>query len=338
MRITTEPLDLFLRTTFTIAHGASDVRHNILVRIDEGVGEAPIVPYYHETPQGVMDYVARVAPMVGDDPFQLQDILMRLPCAGASAAGYAAIDVALHDLVGKRLGIPLYQFFGLNPARVPETSFTISIDKPEVMAARAKESGWPILKIKVGVGLKPEGDVAMVQAIRQATNARLLLDANAGWTREQAAELIPKLADYDVEFIEQPLAREDWEGLRWLKRRVSVPIFADESAQTERDLPKLVGAIDGVVVKLSKTGGLRGALKTIAVARALDMQVMLSCMVESSVGVTAAAHIAPLADYCDLDGPLLIANDPFTGLRYEGAKIILPDAPGLGLIANDASR
>jgi L-alanine-DL-glutamate epimerase-like enolase superfamily enzyme len=251
---------------------------------------------------------------------------MRLP--RASAAGYAAIDVALHDLAGQRLGIPLYQFFGLNPARVPETSFTIGIDKPEVMAARARESGLPILKIKVGTG---DEDVARIRAIRSATQARLRLDANAGWTREQAAELVPQLAEYDVEFIEQPLAREDWEGLRWLKSRVNVPIFADESAQTERDLPKLAGAIDGVVIKLMKAGGLRGALRTIAVARALDLKIMLSCMVESSVGVTAAAHIAPLADYCDLDGPLLIANDPFVGLRYDGAKIILPDAPGLGL-------
>jgi len=326
MRITAEPLDLHLRTTFTIAHGASDVRHNVLIRIDEGVGEAPIVPYYHESPQGVMDYAAQVAPLLGDDPFQLEDILTRLP--RASAAGYAAIDVALHDLVGKRSGIPLYRFFGLNPARVPETSFTIGIDKPEVMAARARESGLPILKIKVGTG---DEDVARLRAIRSATQARLRLDANAGWTREQAAELVPQLAEYDVEFVEQPLAREDWEGLRWLKSRVNVPIFADESAQTERDLPKLAGAIDGVVVKLMKAGGLRGALKTMAVARALDMQIMLSCMVESSVGVTAAAHIAPLADYVDLDGPLLIANDPFIGLRYNGAKINLPDAPGLGL-------
>jgi len=327
MRITAEPLDLFLRTTFTIAHGASDVRHNVLVRIDDGIGEAPIVPYYHESPQGVMDYCAQIAPLLGDDPFQIEDILARLPRAGASAAGYAAIDVALHDLIGKRLGVPLYKLFGLNPARVPETSFTISIDQPEVMAARARDSGLPILKIKIGAG----NDVAMVKAIRNATNARLRLDANAGWTREQAASIIPQLAECDIEFIEQPLARQDWEGLRWLKQRVIVPIFADESAQTERDLPKLAGAIDGVVVKLMKTGGLRGAIKTMAVARALDLQVMLSCMVESSVGVTAAAHIAPLADYVDLDGPLLIANDPFVGLHYDGAKIILPDAPGLGL-------
>ncbi len=325
MRVTTEPFDLNLRTTFTIATSSTDVRHNVLVRIDEGLGEAPVVPQYHETAQGVMDYVARVAPLLGADPFQLEEILARLP--RTSMAGYAAMDVALHDLLGKRLNIPLYKLFGLNPARVPETSLTIAIDRPEVMAARAKESGFPILKIKLGAG----NDVGIVRAIRRATSARLRLDANEGWTREQAATLIPQLAEYDVEFIEQPLKREDREGLRWLKARVNVPIFADESAQTAQDLPKLAGAVDGVVVKLMKSGGLRGALKTIAVARALDLKVMLSCMVESSVGVTAAAHIAPLADYVDLDGPLLIVNDPFVGLRYEGAHILLPDAPGLGL-------
>ena len=327
MHVTTSPLDLFLRTAFTLATSSSDVRHNVLVRIDEGLGEAPVVPHYHETTQGVMDYIAQVAPMLGDDPFQLEDILARLP--RASAAGYAAIDVALHDLVGKRLGVPLYKLFGLNPARAPETSFTVAIDKPDVMAARAKESGMPIIKIKLGTS----DDVAIVRAIRHATSAHLRVDANAGWTREQAAAIIPQLAEFDVEFVEQPLPRQDIEGFHWLKPRVSVPIFADESAQTERDLPRLSGAIDGVVVKLMKSGGLRGALRTMAVARALDMQIMLSCMVESSLGVTAAAHIAPLADYADLDGPLLITNDPFVGLRYEGARMILPDGPGLGLLA-----
>ncbi len=325
MRIITEPLDLHLRTTFTLATGSSDVRHNVLVRVDEGLGEAPIVPYYKETTQGVVDYIAQVTPMLGDDPFQLEDILARLP--RTSAAGRAAIDVALHDLVGKRLGIPLYKLFGLNPARAPETSFTVAIDKPGAMATRAKESGMPIIKVKLGAG----DDVAIVRAIRNATNARLRVDANAGWTREQAAAIIPQLAEFDVEFVEQPLPREDIEGFHWLKPRVKTPIFADESAQTERDLPRLAGALDGVVVKLMKAGGLRGALRTMAVARALDMQIMLSCMVESSVGVTAAAHIAPLADYADLDGPLLITNDPFVGLHYEGARMILPDGPGLGL-------
>jgi L-alanine-DL-glutamate epimerase-like enolase superfamily enzyme len=271
-----------------------------------------------------MDYIAQAGPLLGDDPFQLEDILARLP--RTSAAGRAAIDVALHDLVGKRLGVPLFKLFGLNPARIPETSFTVAIDKPDLMAARARESGMPIIKVKLGAG----DDVAIVRAIRHATNARLRVDANAGWTREQAADIIPRLAEYDVEFVEQPLARHDIEGFHWLKPHVNLPIFADESAQTERDLPRLAGAIDGVVVKLMKAGGLRGALRVIAVARALDMRVMLSCMVESSLGVTAAAHIAPLADYLDLDGPLLIKNDPFVGLRYEGARITLPEGPGLG--------
>jgi L-Ala-D/L-Glu epimerase len=326
MRVTVEPLDLRLRTTFTVAHGASDVRHNLLVRVEEGLGEAPIVPYYGYDPEGVADYLARAAPLLGDDPWLLEDILARLP--RSCAPGYAAIDVALHDLVGKRLGIPVHRLLGLNPTRIPQTSFTIGIDTPAAMAERARAAGLPILKIKVGTG---DEDLARVRAIRGATSARLRLDANAGWSREQAAALIPRLAEYDIELIEQPLAADDREGLRWLEQRIAVPIFADESVQTERDLPGLAGAIDGVVVKLMKCGGLRGSLRTMAVARALDLRVMLSCMVESSVGVTAAAQIASLADFVDLDGPLLVANDPFAGVRYRGANLVLPEGPGLGL-------
>jgi L-alanine-DL-glutamate epimerase-like enolase superfamily enzyme len=218
---------------------------------------------------------------------------------------------------------------GLNPERTPPTSFTIAIDAPEVMAARARESGWPVLKIKVGAG---DGDEARVAAIRRATSARLRVDANAGWTREQAAALIPRLAGHDLELVEQPLAVGDLDGLRWLRaQKFGVPIFADESVKSARDVAAHAGAVDGVVVKLMKTGGLREALRAIHAARALDMQVMLSCMVETSVGVTAAAHLAPLCDYADLDGPLLIANDPYTGVRYDGARLVLPDSPGLGV-------
>ncbi len=245
-----------------------------------------------------------------------------------SPAARAAIDIALHDVWGKRLGQPLYRLLGLNPQRAPETSFTIAIDEPEWMAQRARESGMPIIKIKLGGG----DDEAIVRAIRAATAARLRVDANAGWTREQAAALIPRLAQYDVEFVEQPLPAGDVEGLRWLRaRNPGAPIFVDESVKTARDVAAHAGAVDGVVIKLMKSGGIREALRAIAVARALDMRVMMGCMVETSIGVTAAAHIAPLCDYADLDGPLLIANDPYAGLRYESARLALPDAPGLGV-------
>ena len=329
MTLTYEPLTLNLRTPFRIAHGVSEQRHNVAVRIGDGLGEAAAVAYHGETPQKIMDYLAAVADRVGDDPFVLEEVLSALP-AGSQAAR-AAIDLALHDRWGKALGEPLYRLFGLTPDNLPLTSFTIAMDEPEVMAERAKASGLPIIKIKLGGA----DDEAMVRAIRSATAAKLRVDANAGWTREQAATLIPRLAQYDLELVEQPLPVGDVEGLKWLRSlKLGVPIFADEPIKTARDIVAHAGAIDGVVIKLMKTGGLREALRAMAVARAHDMQIMISCMVESSLGVTAAAHLASLCDYADLDGPLLIANDPYRGVRYDGARLIVPDAPGLGVIRN----
>jgi len=335
MKLSWEPATLNLRTTFRIAHGASDQRHNVIVRLDEGVGEAAAVPFYGDTQASLMDYLAGVGDALGgalgDDPFLIDEVLRRRP--PGSQAARAAIDIALHDLWGKRLGQPLYRLYGLDPKRMPQTSFTIAMDEPDVMARRARESGYPIIKIKLG----SSDDEAIVAAIRQASSARLRVDANAGWSREQAAALIPRLAQYDLEFIEQPLEAGDIEGLPWLRQAlraqgVSVPIFVDESVKTARDVAAHAGVVDGVVIKLMKTGGMREALCAIHTARALDMQIMLSCMVESSVGVTAAAHLAPLCDYADLDGPLLIKDDPYQGLQYQGANMILPDLPGVGVI------
>ncbi len=329
MKITWERITLDLRTTFRIAHGASDQRFNVLVHLEDGVGEAPAVPQYHETQDGIIAYLETV-PDLGDDLFDLDAILCRLP--PGSRAGRAAIDIALHDAWGKRISQPLYRLFGLNPQKIPPTSFTIAMDKPEVMAERAKEMGYPIYKVKLG----SDQDEQMVRAIRMATDATLRVDANAGWSRQQALELIPRLAAYHIELVEQPLPADDIEGLGWLKSRLNaqgtnIPIVADESAKTSKDIAKLAGKVDGVVVKLMKTEGLREALKAIHIARALDMKIMISCMVETSVGVTAAAQLAPLCDFVDLDGPLLIKNDPFRGLQYEGANIRLPDNSGLGL-------
>ena len=332
MKLSWEPITLDLKTTFRVAHGASDQRHNVLVYLDDGVGEAAAVPYYGETQQGIIEYF-NSDPDLGDDPFDIDAVLSNRP-AGSRAAR-SAIDEALHDLWGKKLGQPLYKLFGLNPNKLPLTSFTIGMDEPEVMAAQAKESGYPILKIKLG----SEKDEEIVAAIRKSTGARLRTDANAGWSREQALQIIPRLTEYDLEFIEQPLAVDDVEGYFWLKeklraQKVDLPIFADETAKTSQDVVKLAGAIDGVVVKTMKSEGIREALRMIHTARAHDMQIMLSCMVESSVGVTAAAHLAPLCDYADLDGPLLIKNDPYSGLKYDGARFTLPDGPGLGVIRN----
>lgn len=328
MKLSWEPITLDLRTTFRVAHGASDQRHNVLVYLDDGVGEAAAVPYYGETQAGIIEYLKAV-PDLGDDLFDMDDVLARRP-AGSRAAR-SAIDEALHDLWGKKLGQPLYKLFGLNPQNIPLTSFTIGMDEPQVMAEQAKASGHPILKIKLG----GEEDEARVKAIRGATNSKLRVDANAGWSREEALRIIPRLAEYDLEFIEQPLAVDDVDGYFWLKdelrvQRINIPIFADETAKNSHDVAKLAGAIDGVVVKTMKSEGIREMMRMIHTARAHDMQIMLSCMVESSVGVTAAAHLAPLCDYADLDGPLLIKNDPYRGVTYDGAKMFLPDGAGIG--------
>jgi L-alanine-DL-glutamate epimerase-like enolase superfamily enzyme len=329
MKLHWEPITLELRTTFRVAHGASDQRHNVLAYLDDGVGEAAAVPYYGETQPGIIEYLKSV-PDLGDDPFDMDAVLAKRP--PGSRAARSAMDEALHDLWGKRLGQPLYKLFGLNPNNLPLTSFTIGMDEPQAMAEQARVSGYPILKIKLG----SDNDEAILKAIRKATGARLRVDANAGWSREQALQIIPRLIEYDLEFIEQPLAVDDVDGYFWLKdqlraQRINIPIFADETAKNSHDVAKLAGALDGVVVKTMKSEGIREALRMIHTARAHDMQVMLSCMVESSVGVTAAAHLAPLCDYADLDGPLLIRNDPYHGLKYDGARMTLPDSPGLGL-------
>lgn len=329
MKLHWEPITLNLKTTFRVAHGAFDQRFNVLIYLDDGVGEAAAVPYYGETQEGIIEYLKSV-PELGEDPFDLEAVLARRP--PGSRAARAAIDQALHDLWGKKLEQPLYRLFGLNPNNLPLTSFTIGMAEPRVMAEQAKASGYPIIKFKLG----SDKDEEIVSAIRSVTDAKLFVDVNAGWSRERAMQVIPRLVEYDLELIEQPLAVEDVEGYFWLKEklrahRINTPIFADETAKTSRDVPKLAGAVDGVVVKIMKSEGIREALRMIHTARAHNIQVMLSCMVESSVGVTAAAHLAPLCDYADLDGPLLISNDLYRGLEYDGAKISLPDGPGLGL-------
>ena len=329
MKLHWEPITLNLKTTFRVAHGAFDQRFNVLVYLEDGVGEAAAVPYYGETQEGIIEYLKSV-PDLGGDPFDLDAVLVRRP--PGSRAARSAIDQALHDLWGKKLGQPLYKLFGLNPNNLPLTSFTIGMDEPNVMAEQAKASGYPIIKVKLG----SDNDEEIVSAIRNVTTAKLFVDVNAGWSREQAIQIIPRLVEYELELIEQPLAVDDVEGYFWLKeklraQKINIPIFADETTKTSHDVAKVAGAIDGVVVKTMKSEGIREAIRMIHTARAHDMQIMLSCMVESSVGVTAAAHLAPLCDYADLDGPLLISNDLYRGLQYDGAKMSLPDGPGLGL-------
>ncbi len=325
MKLTYEPYTLNLKTTWRIAHGASDQRHNVFVKIGEGLGEAAGVPHHGESQAGIIAYLDSVAGRDWD-PFNLEEPLRSLPAGSNSAR--CAIDLALHDCLGQQLGQPLYRLLGVDPAKTPLTSYTITIEDPAVMAERAKNSGMPVLKIKLGIG----DDLAAVRAVREASSARLHVDANAGWTREKAVDLIPRLKEFGIEFVEQPLPIGDIEGLRWLHaQKLGLPIFADENILTSQDVAAHAGIVEGVVVKLSKTSGIREALRAIHTARALDMQVMIGSMVETTLAITAAAHLSPLCDYADLDGPLLLSNDPFWGVVYEGGRLILPDLPGLGV-------
>ncbi len=327
-------ITLTLKTPFRIAHGSSKVRHNVLVRIGdgehEGLGEAAPVRQHHETQATVVAYLEALAQRwpPSNDSFLLEDLLSALP--PGSQAGRAAVDMALHDLVGKKLGTPLYRLLGLNPQRVPVTSLTIGLGTVEEVQAKAREAaGFPILKLK----LDSDGDrsLALVRAVRDVSDARLVADANCAWTADQALQLIPALADLGLEWIEQPLPEEDLEGMRQVRQASPLPVFADEPVRTARDIPRLAGCVDGVNIKVQKAGGLREAQRMIAVARAHDLQVMLGCMVETSVGITAAAHLAPLVDWADLDGTLLISDDPFAGVRVENGRLILPGGSGLGV-------
>lgn len=322
-----EALTLALVDPFRIAHGVSTTRDNVLVQLEGALGEAAAVSYLGETRDGIIEYLRRVDPKALDVGRPPGRAVSRL--APGSAAARAAIDMALHDAWGRAEGKPLYELLGLDPGAVPPTSLTIPIASPEWMAERARSSGQPILKIKLGGA----GDAERVSAIRAATTATLRADANAGWSVEEAERMLPLLAEHGVELVEQPLRVGDLEGLSRLARLPRRPaLFADESIKGLDDIRAHAGLVDGIVVKLAKSGGICGALEQIELAHRLGLSTMIGCMIESSLAVTAAAHIAPLARYADLDGPLLIRDDPFTGVRYRAGRLALPGAPGLGVV------
>ncbi|MGH2515149.1 MAG: dipeptide epimerase, partial [Ktedonobacterales bacterium] len=304
-----------------------------------GIGEAAPSGFYGEKRETVLAALPFLEAALGDDPLLIEDITEGFDRVfhHGNAAAKAALDMALYDFAGKRLGVPVYRLLGLNPARTPVSSFTIAIDTPEAMARKAREArarDYPILKIKVGT----PRDVEIVRAIRDATDATLRVDANAAWTAKEAIATINRLAPYNIEFVEQPVAASDLEGLKLVRENVPVPILADESCVVPDDVAKVADRVDGINIKLMKCGGLHNALKMIAAARAHHLKVMLGCMIESSLSITAAAHLSPLVDYADLDGPLLIQHDPFDGVRYDSGKLVLPDRPGLGVVAHEAVR
>ncbi len=244
-------------------------------------------------------------------------------------AGKAAIDIALLDWICQKLNVPIYRYFGLDKNDAPVTTFSIGIDTAEVTKQKVREAAaYPVLKVKVGLDV----DETTIASIRAATDKPLRVDANEGWTdKEVAVRKINWLATKGVEFVEQPMPAHMLEEMHWVHQRSHLPLIADEAVLHPSDIPKLAGAFDGVNVKLDKCGGILEAYREIQIAKSLGMKTMLGCMISSSVSVTAAAHLSPLVDYADLDGNLLIANDPFSGVTVKGGKLILPDGPGLGL-------
>jgi L-Ala-D/L-Glu epimerase len=327
---------LKLRHTWTTTMSSSAYRDTLSVRYSRdgitGVGEGAPIVRYHEDAEGARQAVESVRSLVTSaDPWQFRKCMAEV--FGKIKGGFAAkaaIDIALMDWIGKKLGIPLYQHFGLDPADAPLTTFSIGIDTPEITRQKVREAEpFPILKIKVGL----KTDEETIAAVRSETKKPLRVDANEGWTsKEEAVRKINWLESEGVEFVEQPMPAAMLEETRWVRKRVHIPLIADEACLGASAVPGLIDAYDGVNVKLDKCGGIQEALRTIEIAKSLGMKTMLGCMVSSSVSVTAAAHLSPLVDYADLDGNLLIANDPFRGVQVRDGKLVLPHEPGLGVV------
>jgi L-alanine-DL-glutamate epimerase-like enolase superfamily enzyme len=333
--VTGEVLRLQLRHTWTTVMSSSDTRDTILVSYARdgvvGLGEGAPIKRYNETAQTALQALAEVRPLlVAGDPWQHQELMaqVRAKLPGQWALK-AALDAALMDWVGKRLGVPLYRYFGLDPQKAPLTTFSIGIDTPAITQQKVREAAdFPILKVKVGLLT----DEATIAAVRSVTNKPLRVDANEGWqSKEEALRKIKWLQGQGVEFIEQPLPANMHEQTRWLRDQVDMPIFADEACLHLGDIPRIAEAYDGINIKLDKCGGIWEALRMIHAARAHGMKVMMGCMISSSAAIAAAVQLSPLVDYCDLDGFLLIGNDPFAGLRVEHGKFILSGEPGLGI-------
>ena len=336
MKLSWEPYELELRHTFTVASYSRKTTPGVQVRLEyDGFtahGEASMPPYLGHTVESVCAFLAKVDLEQFADPFQLEDILAYVDSlSDGDAPAKAAVDIALHDLFGQLLGQPLFRIWGLDAAKAPSTTFTIGIDTPEVVREKTLECAgkFNILKVKVGL----DNDEEMIRTIRSVTDLPLAVDANQGWKdRQKALDEIFWLAEQGVVMVEQPMPRERLDDIAWITERSPVPIFADESIQRLRDIPAIKGAFSGVNIKLMKCTGLLEARKMLTYARAEGLKVMLGCMTETSCACTAAAHLSPAVDFADLDGNLLISNDPFEGMTVRGGRMILPDRPGLGLI------
>ncbi len=328
------PYELKLRHAFNLARYSRTTTPDVQVQIEYdgivGYGEASMPPYLGESVESVTKFLSSLDLSQFTDPFRLEDILHYVDSvAPNNRAAKASVDIALHDLLGKIMGQPWYKIWGLNPEKAPNTSFTIGIDKEDVVRQKVKEaSPYKVLKVKMGL----DNDKETVEVIRSMTDVPLCVDANQGWkSKEEALEMCNWLKERGCIFVEQPFDKTWIDETAWLRERSPLPIIADEAFQRLPDILRFKGVYDGINIKLMKSTGLHEAYQMVTLARALGMKVMVGCMTETSCAVTAAANLAPLVDYADLDGNLLIANDRFSGMTVENGKVTLHDIPGIGI-------
>lgn len=339
MQLIFHPVTLRLTHTFTIAHDSRDEQPSLIVELRDGpyrgFGEATATNYYGITLEGMIGALDAIREQI--EAYELTDPeafwANMQPHLADNPFALCALDQAAWDLWGKKQGQPLYKLWQLDPANSPITDYTIGFDTPERMVAKMQEKPWPLYKIKLGRSTSnpEEGDLSLVRALRTHTDALFRVDANCGWQPADAIAKSHALAELGVEFIEQPLPADDWEGAKTVFLGSALPIIADESCIVEDDIDRCAGYFHGVNIKLTKCGGITPARRMIARARELGLRVMVGCMTESSVGISAIAQLLPLLDYADLDGAMLIANDPAVGVTFENGQVIYPDEPGTGV-------
>jgi L-alanine-DL-glutamate epimerase-like enolase superfamily enzyme len=333
MKVQAFPYNLKFRHPFTISKGTKTHQPTLIVELEhlgvKGYGEAPAISYYNTPVEKMMEDLQAKKPFVEKFAFTEPDRYWHylhhlLP---KNSFLVCALDIAAWDMYGKMKNKKLYELWGADISKSPVTDYTIGIDSIDKMIGKLKEKPWPIYKIKVGTA----DDIAIVKALREQTDARLRVDANAAWDVKTALQLIPQLKELGVELVEQPLAKDNWEGMKELYKLSSIPLFADESCVGEHDVEKCHQHFHGINIKLTKCSGITPALRMISRARELDMQVMVGCMNESTIGSAAIAHLLPLIDHADMDGPLLLEEDVATGISYDSGKVICSDQPGLGI-------
>jgi L-alanine-DL-glutamate epimerase-like enolase superfamily enzyme len=339
MTLRYRPYTLELIHTFTLASVSRTTTPVMLVEVEAdgivGYGEASMPPYLGESHETAAAFLAKVDLGHYASPFRLERILADLDAvAPGNPAAKASVDIALHDWVGKKLGRPFHEIWGLDPATTPPTSFTIGIDTKEVVRQKVREAEpYRVLKVKLG----RDNDKEMIETIREVTLKPIRTDVNQGWkSRDEALRMVEWLAGRNVELVEQPMPKDRPDDNAWLTERSPLPIVGDESVQRLADVRRAKGVYHGINIKLMKCTGLREAMKMVTLARALELKVMLGCMTETSCGISAAAQVAPLVDWADLDGALLIRNDPFVGAAFADGKVVASSGPGIGARKREA--